>query len=373
EKANQVLPPTDPEMAAFVQLALDQMGVEVITGDGIASFEGNGKATAVVLESGRQLAADMFILGIGVRPEVGLARTAGLSIGEVGGIQVDDHMRTSDPDIYAAGDAVEVVNLVTGKPSLIALAGPANKQGRVAGANAVGGELTFPGALGTAIVRAGDTVAAVTGLSEKAAARMGMDVVTSYNINGDHADYYPGVQQMVIKVVYERGTGRLLGAQIVGGNGVDKRADVFATAITARMTVEDLTNLDLAYAPPFGSAKDPVIVAGMIGQNSRSGQLNPLTPSELTAMLDQGRPVQLVDVREPYEFALGALPGAINIPIDEVRQRMGELDHQLPTVVYDGNGSKGYVAARILGQALPGPVYNLSGGFNIWSAYQAVR
>lgn len=373
EKADQVLPPLDSEMAAFISLTLQQMGVDVILGDGIAGFEGDDRATAVRLESGRTIPADIFILGIGVRPDTRLARTAGLDIGATGGIVVDDHMRTSDPAIYAAGDAVETIHLVTQKPSLIPLAGPANKQGRVAGANAAGDDLTFPGALGTAIVRVGETVAALTGLSEKTAQKQGMDVFASYTTSRDHADYYPGAQPMVIKLIAERETGRLMGAQVVGSNGVDKRTDVFATAITGRMTVEDLTNLDLAYAPPFGAAKDPVIVAGMHAQNIVRDKLRVVTPAQLTTMLETGAPLQVVDVRESFEYEIGSVPGAINIPIDELRNRYGELDAERETVVYDANGQKGYLAARVLVQRGFRSVASLTGGFTLWNGYQASR
>jgi len=373
EKAAQVLPLLDPEMAAFVSLALEQMGVEVVLGDGIAAFlEQDGRAGAVRLESGRQVPGDLFVLGLGVRPDTKLAREAGLEIGPSGGIKVDAYMRTSDPRIYAAGDAVEVVNLVTGQPGLIPLAGPANKAGRVAGANAAGDCLTFPGALGTAIVRVGETVAASTGLSEKAARKAGLAVRASYTMSAHHADYYPGAEQMVIKLVWEAGTGRLVGAQAVGGSGVDKRMDVFAAAIAGRMTVEDLTNLDLAYAPPFGSAKDPTVVAGMHAQNIWREQVQVMTPRELTEALESGQSLQVLDVREPYEHAVDALPGAVNIPLDQLRSRIGELDAARETVVYDGNGQKAYWAARILAQRGFG-VRSLTGGLVVWSAYQASR
>jgi rhodanese-related sulfurtransferase len=357
-------------MAAFVSNAAEQMGVEVITGDGIAAFAGEGKATAVVLDSGRQVEGDLFILGIGVTPDLALAREAGLAIGKSGGIEVDEHMRTSDPHIFAAGDAVELVHLVTGKVNRIPLAGPANKQGRVAGANAAGDNLTFPGALGTAIVRLGDTVTAITGLSERAARQAGIDVEVSFTVSGDHADYYPGAQEMVIKIVYEKQTGKLLGAQIVGPAGVDKRIDVFATAILGGLTVEQLVNLDLAYAPPFGSAKDPAIVAGMVAQNSLRSQISLVTPAVLSVMLLSQPDLQLIDVRPSYEANLGGVPGAINIYLDELRGRLAELDVNRPTVVYDQTGAKGYVAARILA-GYGFPVQSLSGGFVAWSAYEA--
>ena len=372
EKADQVLPPLDPEMAAFVQAHLEQMGVEVITGDGIAAFEGGERATAVRLESGRAVGGDLFILGLGVRPDTRLAREAGLAIGPAGGICVNERMQTSDPAIYAAGDAVETVHLVTGRPALIPLAGPANKQGRVAGANAAGDSLMFPGAIGTAIVRVGGMVAAITGLSEKAARREGVQAYASYTVSGDHADYYPGVRELLTKLLVEEETGRVLGAQVVGESGVDKRTDVYATAILAGMTVEQLANLDLAYAPPFGSAKDPAIVAGMVAKNIRRGTLRTITPERLLERLEAGEDLQVVDVRNPYEFDLGAVPGAVNIPVDELRSRIGELDPARETVVYDRTGATAYVASRVLVQR-GFTVSSLTGGYSLFPAAAAAR
>jgi len=372
EKADQVLPPLDPEMAAFVQAHLEQMGVEVITGDGIAAFEGGERATAVRLESGRAVGGDLFILGLGVRPDTRLAREAGLAIGPAGGICVNERMQTSDPAIYAAGDAVETVHLVTGRPALIPLAGPANKQGRVAGANAAGDSLMFPGAIGTAIVRVGGMVAAITGLSEKAARREGVQAYASYTVSGDHADYYPGVRELLTKLLVEEETGRVLGAQVVGESGVDKRTDVYATAILGGMTVEQLANLDLAYAPPFGSAKDPAIVAGMVAKNIRRGTLRTITPERLLERLEAGEDLQVVDVRNPYEFDLGAVPGAVNIPVDELRSRIGELDPARETVVYDRTGATAYVASRVLVQR-GFTVSSLTGGYSLFPAAAAAR
>ncbi|HYG60153.1 MAG TPA: FAD-dependent oxidoreductase, partial [Symbiobacteriaceae bacterium] len=368
EKADQVLPPLDPEMAGLMAQAVEQMGVEVILGDGIAAFEGEAVARAVRLESGRVVEADLFILGLGVRPDTTLARAAGLEIGPGGGIKVNQFMQTSDPHIYAAGDAVETVHLVTGKAGFLPLAGPANKQGRVAGANAAGDWLKFPGAIGTAIVRVGEVVAATAGITEKAARRLGMRAFASYTMGGDHADYYPNAQQMVIKLVAEAETGRLLGAQAVGTTGVDKRIDILATAIMGRMTVDDLTNLDLAYAPPFASAKDPAVVVGMVAQNILRGQARAVTPVALAARLEAGDPLQVVDVREPHEYLVDALPGAVNIPLDELRGRLGELSSAQETVVYDENGQKAYWASRVLAQQGFRSVAALTGGFVVWSA-----
>jgi NADPH-dependent 2,4-dienoyl-CoA reductase/sulfur reductase-like enzyme/rhodanese-related sulfurtransferase len=374
EKLPQVLPPLDADVAAFVSHHLEEKGVTVILGDGLKALHGDpasgearpldeGRpATEIELESGRRLPLDVAILSIGVRPELKLAREAGLAIGAAGGIVVDDRQRTSDPHIYAAGDAVEVTHLVTGRKTRIPLAGPANKQGRVAGANAAGGDMVFPGAMGTAIVECLGLTAAKTGLSEREAAASGLSAYVSYVHAGDHAGYYPGAEMLHIKLVAEKETGRLLGAQVVGTHGVDKRIDVLATALAARMRVTDLENLDLAYAPQFSSAKDPVVLAGFVASNALRKETRLITCDELRARLDRGDDLQVVDVRTPAEFESGALAGAKAIPVDDLRDRITELDPARETVVYCRVGLRGYVAARILEQHGFARVLNLTGG-----------
>ncbi len=358
----QVLPPLDSDVASFVAEHLRARGIHLWLEDGIASISGSGEATGVVLRSGRELAADVVILSIGVRPELKLAREAGLAIGAAGGVVVDERMRTSDPDIYAAGDAVEIPQLVTGRPARIALAGPANKEGRVAGANAAGGDLRFPGALGTAIVECLGLVAGKTGLSEREAAKEGLQTVVSWTHPNDHAGYYPGAEPIHLKLVAEAGTGRLLGAQAVGGRGVDKRLDVLATALQARMKVTDLEDLDLAYAPQFSSAKDPVVLAGSALSNALRGEAPVVSWSQLEAELKAGETPQLLDVRTAAERAEVALPGSLHIPLDELRDRLGELDPARDVVCYCRVGHRGYVATRILRQRGFERTRNLTGG-----------
>lgn len=363
----QVLPAFDPDMAAFVQAQLQRQGIAVITGHALAGFETEQRDGATVvrsarLDDGTVLAADVVVLSIGVRPELRLARDAGLAIGATGGIAVDDRQRTSDPDIYAAGDAVEVVHRVTGLKVRMPLAGPAGKQGRVAGANAAGGDLRFPGALGTAIVETMGITAAKTGLSEREALAAGYDVQVTQTHSLDHAGYYPGASLLHIKLVADRQTHRLLGGQIVGEAGVDKRADVLATALQARMTVLDLEELDLAYAPQFSSARDPVIMAGFVASNVARDEVRTVSCAALQAEMAADRPVQLVDVRTASEFAGGHLAGAIHLPIDELRGRLQELDPAADTVVYCKVGFRGYLAARILAQSGFAQVRNLTGG-----------
>lgn len=363
----QVLPAFDADMAAFVQAQLQRQGIEVMTGHRLVGFvtdlrDGERIVHAAQLDDGTVLPAGVVVMSIGVRPELRLARQAGLEIGATGGIAVDDHQRTSDPDIYAAGDAVEVVNRVTGLKVRLPLAGPAGKQGRVAGANAAGGDLRFAGALGTAVVETMGITAAKTGLSEHEARSAGLDVQVTQTHSLDHAGYYPGASLLHIKLVAERTTHRLLGGQIVGEAGVDKRIDVLATALQARMTVQDLEELDLAYAPQFSSARDPVIMAGFAASNVARDEVRTVTCAALRTEVAAHRPLQLVDVRTAGEFDGGHQLGAVHLPIDELRGRIGELDPTADTVVYCKVGFRGYLAARILSQSGFGQVRNLTGG-----------
>ncbi len=372
EMLPQVLPPFDPDMAAFVAAHLETQGVELILADGIKAFDGSPIVHHVILQSGRAVPADVVILSVGVRPELSLARECGLVIGPAGGIDVDEHQRTSDPYIYAAGDAVEVTHLVTGRKTRIPLAGPANKQGRVAGANAAGGELTFPGALGTAIVESMGVTAAKTGLSEREAIREGIPHYVSFTHSLDHAGYYPGAALMHMKLVVEKESGRLLGSQIVGERGVDKRIDVIATALYGRMKVTDLENLDLAYAPQFSAAKDPVIMAGFVAANVSREVIGTITCDDLHVRMNNNENIQLVDVRTAAEYQTGHLPRSIHIPIDELRDRLGELNPDKQTVVYCRIGFRGYLAALILQQNEFGRVLNLTGGILLCPANDVV-
>jgi len=368
ELENQVLPPFDPDIAAFVGGHLRASGVALELGFGLKAFHGAPRATHIELTNGRRLPMDIAILSIGVRPELKLAREAGLTIGAAGGIAVNDRQQTSDPDIYAAGDAVEVVHTVTGQAVRLPLAGPANKQGRVAGANAAGEELTFPGALGTAIVECLGITAAKTGLSEKEARRLGTPVQATSIHALDHAGYYPGGELLHIKILSDPRDGQLLGAQVVGEKGVDKRIDVLSTALAARMKVTDLESLDLAYAPAFSSAKDPVILAGFVASNALRGEERLITCGEFRQRRERGEALQLVDVRTAREFARDRLDGAINIPLDELRDRLAELSPAADTVVTCQVGLRAHVASRILLQNGFARVSNLTGGMTTCTA-----
>lgn len=366
EKLPQVLPPFDADVASLVSHSLQDNGLRLVLADGLKAFHGSPRATHVELESGRRLPMDFAILSIGVRPELKLAKEAGLVIGEAGGIAVNEHQQTSDPDIYAAGDAVEVVHLVTGRKTRIPLAGPANKQGRVAGANAAGEQLAFPGALGTAIVESMGITAAKTGLSEREAAAAGFEPAVTITHSLDHAGYYPGGELMHLKLITDNKTGKLLGAQIVGEKGVDKRIDVLATALTAGFKVTDLESLDLAYAPQFSSAKDPVIMAGFVASNVARQETRVITAESLQKRIAKGDTLQVVDVRTKAEYESFHLPSTRHIPVDELRDRISELDPKKETVVYCRVGLRGYVAARILLQHGFQNVLNLTGGILMW-------
>lgn len=365
ELAAQVMAPLDPEMAAFVHRHLRDKEMGLYLEDGVKAFRHEKGFTVVELQSGRELKAELIILGIGVRPDVRLAKAAGLAIGSTGGIQVDEKLRTSNPDIYAIGDAIEVRDFVNGEPALIPLAGPANKQGRIVANHIAGGEDGYKGTQGTCIVKIFDLTVAATGNNEKTLKRYGIPYEKSYTHSDSHAGYYPGALPMAIKLLFEPDDGRILGAQIVGHDGVDKRIDVMATAIRAGMTVYDLQELELAYAPPFSSAKDPVNIAGYVASNIINGDMAVIHWDEMDK-LDPEESL-LLDVRTREEHHLYSLPNSIHIPLDELRQRLDELPEDKGIVVYCQAGLRGYVACRILKQSGFKKVRNLSGGCETYS------
>jgi len=344
ELMEQVLPQMDPEMTRPIADELRQHGVEVILGDGIASFEGSERAIAARLKSGNEVAGELVVLSIGVRPESGLAKDAGLELGERGHIVVNEWQQTSDPVIYAAGDAVETADAVMGGRTAVPLGGPANRQGRIAADHIFqGAEATpYPGSLGTAIVRVFDIAAAVTGWTGKRLKQAGIEYGTTTVTAFNHAGYYPGATPVTVKVIWEKESGRLIGAQAFGADGVDKRIDVLATAVRARMNVEELAHLELAYAPPFGAARDVVNMAGFSAENIRRGFYEPVyeKPGDGEA--------QLVDVRPTQLFEVKPMAGARNIPLPELRSRLGELDRDKPVITTCALGKMSYFAARVL-------------------------
>lgn len=342
----QVLPALDAEMADVVRRALELHGIDLRTGTAVTAIvEDNGHATHVELDSGERIETQLVLLGIGVRPNVALARDAGLELGPSGGIRIDDGLRTSDPDIFAVGDAVELRHHVSGQPFRANLAGPASRAGRLAAQHAVTGEGPPMATVnGTAIVRVFETVAAMTGLTLRGARALGLEAEAVIVEAASHAGYYPGARSLLLKLVYEKPTGRVLGAQCVGADGVDKRIDVISTALRFGATVESLTELDLCYAPPFGSVRDPVHQAAFAASNARAGLVDVLQPDADLS----GR--QVLDVRTPAEVAEGMLDGAVHIPLDDLRERLGELDPAKDTAVLCRSGLRGYLACRILSQ-----------------------
>jgi len=354
EMLDQVMPPLDPEIARLVERHLEKHGVKLALGDGVAGFQKSGEAGLEVLtQSGKAHPADLVILAIGVRPETSLAKLAGLALGERGGIRVDEHMRTSDPDIFAVGDAVEVRDFVTGQWTLIPLAGPANRQGRIAADVIAGRDSRYRGTQGTAICGVFGLAVASTGASEKLLVRTGeKDFEKIYLNPRSHAGYYPGAMILSMKVLFRKSDGRLLGAQAAGEDGVDKRIDAMAMAIQMGGTVQDLEESELCYAPQFGGAKDPVNFAGMIAADVLRGDM-PLS--------HWGEDGFLLDVRDPEEFSGGHAPGAVNIPLNALRARLDELPRDRGILVYCHSGQRAYYATRILMQnGLP--ARNISGG-----------
>ena len=369
EMVNQVMAPLDFSMAAIVHRQLTDKGVGLHLEDGVSRFEEKDGGVTVHLRSGKQIATDMVLLSIGVRPETKLAKDAGLAIGERGGITVNDYMQTSDANIYALGDAVEVRHLVTGQPALIPLAGPANKQGRIVADNIVfGNKKKYPGSIGTSIAKVFDLTVAAAGANAKLLQQNNIPYISSYTHGASHAGYYPGAVPLSIKILFAPENGKLLGAQIVGFNGVDKRIEMLAQVIQRGGTVHDLAELEHAYAPPYSSAKDPVNMAGFVAENILNKKSRIIQWRELAELpADTIR----IDVRTHDEYKLGTIPGFINIPVDELREHLDELPKEKPIVVTCAVGLRGYLAYRILVQNGFKHVRNLSGGYKTWSVATA--
>jgi rhodanese-related sulfurtransferase len=313
--------------------------------------------------------ADLVILGLGIKPESGLAKDAGLEIGHLGGIRVNEYLQTNEPNIYAVGDAIEVKDPVSGTLGIVPLAGPANRQGRQVADHIFGLKVAYQGTIGTAVIRLFNLTAACTGANEKTLTRVGIPYEVVHLHPGSHAGYYPGAQPIALKVIFEPSNGQLLGAQAVGRDGVDKRIDVLATALTAGLTVHDLAELELAYAPPFGSAKDPVNLAGMAAQNVVNGLIKVAQWSEIES-LDPATTV-LLDVRSPEECARGEIPGSIKIPLDQLRERLGELPRDREIIVHCQSGQRSYFACRLLMQH-DFNVRNLTGAYRTWNAARSL-
>ena len=367
EMADQVMGPIDYSMAALVHEHLQQKGVKLYLSQAVEAFERTDTGLDIAFQSGLHLQTDLVILSIGVRAETRLASEAGLKLGEMKGIYVNEYLQTSDESVYAVGDAIEFPHPLTGKPWLNFLAGPANRQARIVADNLVfGNRMKYEGSIGTSIAKVFDLTVASTGLPAKRLKQMGIDYLTATTHSGSHAGYYPGALQMAIKTTFSPKDGRLYGAQIVGRDGVDKRIDEFALVIKQGGTVYDLTRLEHAYAPPFSSAKDPVAIAGYVAGNVLNGKMTPLYWRELKdADLSQAT---LVDVRTADEFELGAIPGAINLPLDELREHLDKIPRDKPIWVYCGIGLRGYLASNLLKDNGFKNVRNLIGGLKTYKA-----
>ena len=366
QRPRQLMNPFDPDMAAFIHNEVRRHGIKLTLGRTVEGFEERGGGVDILLKDERPLHADMVVLAIGVTPDTALARDAGLKLGLKGSIVVNDRMETSVPDIYAVGDAVQVKHYVTGGDAVISLAGPANKQGRIAADNICGGDSRYLGSQGSSVIKVFGMTAASTGINEANAKKAGLAVDKVVLSPMSHAGYYPGGRVMTMKVLFEQGSFRLLGAQIVGCEGVDKRIDVLAAAIHAGVKATQLKDLDLAYAPPYSSAKDPVNMAGFMADNIAGGILKQWHLEDVPTLPQDGS-VTLLDVRTAAEYGRGHLEGFQNIPVDELRDRLGELRPGRPVYVICQSGLRSYIACRILaGHGFD--AYNFSGGFRFYDA-----
>lgn len=369
EMGNQVMAPIDFSMASLVHQHLMDKGVNLYLEQAVASFSRDGRGLKVTFKNGQSISADIVILSIGVRPETNLARAAELTIGPAGGIAVNDYLQTSDESIYAIGDAIEFRHPITGKPWLNYLAGPANRQGRIVADNVLGAKIPYEGSIGTSIAKVFDMTVASTGLPGKRLRQEEIDYMSSTIHPASHAGYYPDAMPMSIKITFDKKTGRLYGGQIVGYDGVDKRIDELALVIKHEGTIYDLMKVEQAYAPPFSSAKDPVALAGYVAEDIITGKTNPVYWRELRDIEMENK--FLLDVRTPDEFSLGSLPGAVNIPLDELRDRLAELPKDKMIYTFCAVGLRGYLAYRILTQHGFDKVRNLSGGLKTYRAATA--
>lgn len=364
EMSDQVMAPLDFEMAAILHEHIFNKGINLILEDGVKSFAKKDNGALITLQSGGEVQADLTIMAIGVKPEIKLAKEAGLTIGELGGIKVDERLQTSDPNIYAVGDVIEVKHLVTGQAALLPLAGPANKQGRIVADVIAGRDSQYKGTQGTAIAKVFDLVAASTGANEKMLKKLGIPHEVLFTHSNSHAGYYPGATRLSMKLVFDKNNGRVLGAQAVGAQGVDKRIDDIAGIIRSEGTIYDLQELELAYAPPFSSAKDPVNMAGYVAENIINGDVKMIHWQELSKL--NAKDVCIIDVRDEEERKAKFIRGSLHIPVNDLRSKLAELPKDKEIIVYCEIGLRGYVAYRILTQHGFTKVRNLCGG---WVTY----
>ena len=366
QRGNHLLPPVDCDMASFIHASFRYHGVELLLSSSASKMSIADNKVQLELDGRKQISADMVVLAVGVTPENTLAKKAGLELGLKGAIKVNSKMETSVPDIYAVGDAVQVKHFVTEQDAVISLAGPANKQGRVASDNICGLESEYKGSQGSSVIKLFDMTVATTGINEKQAKSSGYEYEKVILTQNSHAGYYPGAKAMTLKLIFERKSLKLLGAQIVGYDGVDKRIDVIATAIRAGMKADELKDLDLAYAPPYSSAKDPVNMAGFVVENIKNGVVKQFYYEDISALRER-EDVILLDTRTPFEYMRGRADGFNNIPLDDLRERIGELDKSKKIYVMCQSGLRSYLATRILMQN-GFDAYNFAGGFRLYSS-----
>ncbi|MBQ8840423.1 MAG: CoA-disulfide reductase [Clostridia bacterium] len=366
QRGNHLLPPVDCDMASFIHASFRYHGVELLLNSSASKMSIADNKVLLELDSGKQISADMVVLAVGVTPENTLAKKAGLELGTKGTIKVNSKMEASVPDIYAVGDAVQVKHFVTEQDAVISLAGPANKQGRVAADNICGLESEYKGSQGSSVIKLFDMTVATTGINEQQAKSSGYEYEKVILTQNSHAGYYPGAKTMTLKLIFEKNSFKLLGAQIVGYDGVDKRIDVIATAIRAGLRADWLKDLDLAYAPPYSSAKDPVNMAGFVAENIKNGVVKQFYYEDISALRER-EDVILLDTRTPFEYMRGRADGFVNIPLDDLRERIGELDKSKKIYVMCQSGLRSYLATRILMQN-GFDAYNFAGGFRLYSS-----
>ncbi|WP_099188404.1 FAD-dependent oxidoreductase [Tepidibacter mesophilus] len=372
DRENQIMPSMDKDVTINVEKYLKEKNISLLFKEKVINFIGEEKINTVVTDSGKEIEADLVIMAVGVKPNVNLAKRAGITLGETGAIKVNEKMQTNIEDIYAAGDCVESLSLITKQPIYHPLGSTANKMGRIVGDQITGGSLTFRGILGTGIFKVFDLAIAQTGLSEKEAVRLGYDIEIIHNIKPNQPTYYPGSSEMVIKAIADRKNGKILGAQIVGKKGVDKRIDVFVTAITFGAKAEDLFHLDLAYAPPFSTTKDPVMYTGMALDNAISKNRKLITPKELIKRLENREDIVIIDARAKKQYDEAHVDGAISIPLGELREKAKELDFNKPIVTYCNKGVTGNAAQNVLLNMGFKEVYNLSGGHKNYKVFMNI-
>ena len=366
QRDNHLLPTVDCDMASFVHASFRYRGVQMILNSSTEKMSVTGGKVLLEISDGKQISADMVVLAVGVTPENALAKRAGLELGLKGAIKVNGKMETSVPDVYAVGDAVQVKHFVTERDAVISLAGPANKQGRIAADNICGLNSEYRGSQGSSVIKLFDMTVATTGINEQQAQASGYEYEKVILTQNSHAGYYPNASAMTLKLIFEKESLKILGAQIVGYDGVDKRIDVIATAIRARLRADELKDLDLAYAPPYSSAKDPVNMAGFVAENIKNGVVKQFYYEDISSLRER-EDVILLDTRTAFEYARGCADGFINIPLDDLRERVGELDKSKKIYVMCQSGLRSYLATRILMQN-GFDAYNFAGGFRLYSS-----